>query len=253
MGKILLILCLGMFMFSTAFAETIVRHERTMHGFKPPTQERPVMEEASLPESEEDFIVVYGPEVPPPPGVENLGGLEVSQGQEGQKASSAEAARARLEKFLGQEPPDEKFWFKRGEKEGIPYIDSIYTQGGTKGSEDYVIALQRQRNPDGHASDYFSLVVMVGRGLLGQLTLDQQKLPILSVKLGEASRQVDFTQTWTKLPELLMLRIELDWVQDAAAADEAVLILATSAGDKHIELPKEVRESWREVMEWKSN
>ena len=253
MGKILLILCLGMFIFSTAFAETIVRHERTVHGVKPPMKERTVMEEVPPVEPEEDVIVVYGPEVPLPRGGETLGGIEVSQGKDGQKASSAEVARARLEKFLGQEPTDKAFWFKRGEKEGIPYVDSIYTQGSTKGREDYVLALQRQRNPDGHAPDYVSLVVMVGRGLLGQLELDQQKLPFLSVKSGEESRQVYFTQTWTKLPELLMLRMEPDLVQEVAVADKAVLILATSAGEKYIEMPKEIRESWREVMAWELN
>lgn len=249
MGKIWFLLCLGMLIFSTAFAETVVRYERNVHGVKSPMKERPVMEAASSVGTEEDDIVVYGPDVELIPDVENMGGLEEPHGQEGQKASSTEAARTRLEEFLGQEPMDKEFWLKRGKKRGIPYIDSIYTQGSTKGKEDYVIALQRQGNPNGHAPDYVSLVVMVGRGRLGQLTLDQQKLPVLTVKSGEASRQIAFTQTWAKLPELLMLRIESDWVQEAAVADEAVLILATSDGEKRIELPGEVRASWGEVME----
>ena len=260
MGRMLLAVGLAMMICTVATAQTIVRHERTVHGEHSSVSESSGEDgagvlspaaETSLADNE--VITVYGP----------YGGADgetsiLQEGQENErqqlgqaqiKLSDEEAARARLEKFIGQEHWDRNFWLKEGVEENLPYRDCIYLQGGTKGQEEYIIALRRQGNPEPSAPDLYSLVLLVGRGQLGKLAFDTEKMPGIELVQGGLSKAMTFTESRVRLPVAFMLRIEPKQVREIAAADGCQLLFSTGAGDCRVELPVEMRKEWLKVLE----
>ena len=255
MGRILLVLCLVMLTCTAASAQTIVRHERTVHGGHTQAAEKAeegwadIPPPAAEPMAEDEVITVYGP-YGEAAGEKILTERQKEEQQQAQtKKADEEAARARLEKFIGQEPRDRRFWLKEGIEENLPYRDCIYMQGGTRGQEDYVIALRRQGNPEPLAPDLCSVVLLVGRGQLGKVALDTEKLPRIELEQEGTFREISFTESRVRLPVAFMLRIEPREVQEIAAAPKGWLLFSTTAEKSRIELPAEVRREWLKVLE----
>ena len=234
-----LMMCISVSMISAASAETIVRHERTVHGNYP----------SAADEVEDDVITVYGPYAAMSTGQKEAAVQQEPDGQADSELAEEETARARLERFLGQEPQDTDLWLQEGIEEGLPYRDCVYMQGGSRGQEDYVIAIRRQGNPEPLAPDLYSLVILIGRGQLGQKVLETEKLPILELETGGQVRDITFTESRVRLPVAFMLRMESEGVREAATADKGMLCLSTSAGDCVLELPREVRNAWLKVLD----
>ena len=232
MRQILIMFCIGLVISSTASAETVVRHERTAHVLTP-TREAPA----------DDIIVVY----------DSMAKVDSWQRKEKKEAEvlNIEKAKTRLEKIVGYEPFQENPYFKEGIELGIPYYDCIYLQGGLKGAEDYVIALHKQCESVDHPSEYLSLILMIGRGQLGQVNFVQEKLPVMKLRAGNMANWYSFQNSWVRMPEILMLRINTDLVEKVSSMDEVILIVETNSGEKHIELPTAVRKKWLRVIDYK--
>lgn len=259
MVRFLLIFFLGLAFFSTASAETIVRHERTVHGSIPATEKAgDRWAEAAPPpaklQTDDEVITSYGPYGGMGREKEVLEAGEASetplekQGGTLKQLSDEEVVRARLLKFIGQEPQDKDLWLRQGVEENLPYLDCIYLHGGSKGQEDYVVALRRQGNPEPLAPNLYSLVLMVGRGKLGEVGFDTEKMPYIEMENGGVPKERHFTESRVRLPEALMLRMEADWVNEAATAAKYYLRIYTQADVHNLEIPVEVRAMWADLL-----
>lgn len=260
MGRFFLVICLMTLIFTEVSAQTVVRHERTVHGQSSPAlkQAEESWEDVPPPVAEEptdgEVITVYGPYGGSPQSTAAEPEWQgAGRGQEESlRVNSVDdegAARARLEKFIGQEPKHGKLWLKEGTEKNLPFRDCIYMQGGTKRQEDFVIALRRQGNPEPSAPDLCSLVLLVGRGQLGRVTLNTEKLPHIEMEYGGMSKEIIFTESRVRLPVAFMLRIETEQVVEIASAENCWLLVNTDTGNHRLEMPADMRQAWLEVLE----
>ncbi len=249
MRHIYMVLILLTLWMSVVEAETVVRHERTIHGTINNTEtntattkmmpEKQNANNVQVPtvkaaDQDDEVIVVYGP----------WASRESTMDAEAEKVNSSQEL-GRIYKFIGEVVPTENPWYRTGLEEGVSFCDSIYFAGGNIGTEKYLVALRRQDGRQGWADDRYSLIIMQGRGQNMQMKFVTDKLPILYLQQQSLPETEHiFTQAWVRLGDVYMLRMDKEKVMEAMMADKGRVVLKTTVGEQSIDIPKSVLKSW---------
>ena len=135
MCKFIISLCICCLLSTYVSAATIVRHEHTVGASASNNATTSDNNKPSEKENNSDeVLVVYGPFKEP--------AFEVQKNDD--IVTSKEMGGTRVDKFLGDYVGKNNPGFRRGQRDGIDYIDSIYLLGKDNSKEDYVIAIRKQ-------------------------------------------------------------------------------------------------------------
>ena len=238
MGKFVISLCLCCWLSSVVSAATIVRHEHT--AGKIDTSNVIVSaadKEVSTETNGDEVLVVYGPFKEPAFEVQENDGV----------VTGKDAGKKRVDKFLGDYVGKENPRLRRGQQNGIDYVDSIYLFGKDSGREDYVIAIRKQLDHATQHTTYLSFILLMGRGENAGTVFDTAKLPRLELWNNGVGKVIAFQHAWVNKPWGFMLRMNADQMAAVVKADKVDVLLDISSGAQRITIPRVVIEQWRLV------